>query len=150
MAVHVRLLRMGAKRRPFYRIVAVDSRRTRDGSYLENLGTYNPIANPAEVNIHEDKLSKWLDQGAEPTDTVRSLLTQIGYMEKRERAKRGEDVSEVALRTTITERKKKTRKMKKAAVASPPAEEAPAGTPSGEATSEPGQGEQSEAAEPTE
>jgi small subunit ribosomal protein S16 len=105
---------MGAKKRPFYRIVAADSRRARDGRFLENLGTYNPICKPAEVKVQEDKLTYWFDQGAQPSDTVKSLLTQIGFNEKYEKAKRGEDVSEIVLKTTIKERKKKTRKMKKA------------------------------------
>lgn len=117
MAVHLRLLRMGAKKRPYYRIVAADSRRARDGRFLEIVGTYNPITQPAEVNVHEEKLTTWLNQGAEPSDTVRSLLTQIGFIEKYHKARRGEDVSEISLKTAISERKKKTRKMKKAAVA---------------------------------
>lgn len=108
---------MGAKKRAFYRIVAIDSRRARGGSYLENLGTYNPITVPAEIKVSEDGLTRWLNQGAIPTDTVRSLLTQIGYTVKYEKIKKGEDVSEITLKTTIKERPKKTRKMKKAAVA---------------------------------
>ncbi|MCK4460161.1 MAG: 30S ribosomal protein S16 [candidate division Zixibacteria bacterium] len=117
MAVHLRLRRMGAKKRAFYRIVAVDSRRARGGSYLENLGTYNPITKPAEIKVSEEGLIRWLDRGAVPTDTVWSLLRQIGFSTKYQQYKKGEDVSEVTLRTTITERPKKTRKMKKAAVA---------------------------------
>jgi small subunit ribosomal protein S16 len=114
---------MGAKKRPFYRIVAADSRRARDGRFLEILGTYNPITQPAEVNIVEDRLAEWLKQGAIPSATVGSLLTQIGFTEKMEKAKRGEDVSDIVLKTTITERKKKTRKMKKASVAADVTEE---------------------------
>lgn len=117
MAVHLRLRRMGTKKRAFYRIVAIDSRRARGGSYLENLGTYNPITVPAEVKVSEEGLTRWLNQGAIPTDTVRSLLTQIGFSVKYEKIKKGEDVSEITLKTTIKERPKKTRKMKKAAVA---------------------------------
>ncbi len=117
MAVHLRLRRMGAKKRAFYRIVAVDSRRARGGSYLENLGTYNPITKPAEIKVSEEGLIRWLDLGAVPTDTVWSLLRQIGFSTKYQQYKKGEDVSEVTLKTTITERPKKTRKMKKAAVA---------------------------------
>jgi small subunit ribosomal protein S16 len=117
LAVHLRLRRMGAKKRAFYRIVAIDSRRARGGSYLENLGTYNPITKPAEIKVSEEGLTRWLNQGAIPTDTVRSLLTQIGYTVKYEKIKKGEDVSEITLKTTIKERPKKTRKMKKAAVA---------------------------------
>ena len=122
MAVHIRLRRMGAKKRPFYRIVAADSRRARDGRFLETLGTYNPITKPAEVKVQEDKLTKWLNEGAIPSDTVGSLLTQIGFTEKYEKAKKGEDVSEIALKIHINERKKKTRKMKKASLTTAPAE----------------------------
>jgi len=117
LPVHIRLRRMGAKKRPFYRIVAADSRRSRDGRFLEILGTYNPITKPAIVEVHEDKMTKWIDDGAVPSQTVATLLTQIGYTEKYLKAKKGEDVTEVKLRNTITERKKKTRKMKKATVA---------------------------------
>ena len=117
MAVHVRLLRMGKKKQAFYRIVAADSRRARDGRFLEIVGTYNPITQPAEVKIHEDKLSNWLNDGAVPSDTVRSILTQVGFIEKYEASKAGKDVSEMVLKSTIKERKKKTRKMKKAIIA---------------------------------
>ncbi|MEA2030045.1 MAG: 30S ribosomal protein S16 [candidate division Zixibacteria bacterium] len=117
MAVHIRLRRMGKKKQPFYRIVAADSRRARDGRFLEILGTYNPIEKPAKVKLFEDRLSFWLNQGATPSDTVNSIFTQVGFNEKHQRAKKGEDVSEVTLATTITERPKKTRKMKKAALA---------------------------------
>ncbi len=113
---------MGAKKRPFYRIVAADSRRARDGRFLEMVGTYNPITKPAVINVHEDKLSKWLDDGAIPSDTVGSLLTQIGFTEKYHKAKKGEDVSEITLKVHIHERKKKTRKMKKAILTAATAE----------------------------
>jgi small subunit ribosomal protein S16 len=117
LAVHIRLRRMGATKRPFYRIVAADSRRARNGRFLELLGTYDPVPKPAVVQVAEDKLSKWLDQGAVPSDTVGSLLDQIGFTEKYLRGKKGEDVTSLVLRATITERPKKTRKMKKATVA---------------------------------
>ena len=117
MAVHIRLRRMGTKKRPFYRIVAADSRRARDGRFLEIVGFYNPIKQPAEVNVHEDKITKWLDEGAVPSHTVASLLTQVGFSEKYQKAKKGEDVSAIELKPSIKERVKKTRKMKKAAVA---------------------------------
>ncbi len=116
MAVHIRLRRMGAKKQPFYRIVAADSRRARDGRFLEILGTYNPIKTPAVVQLESDKLTKWLNEGAIPSDTVNSLLTQIGFNEMYQKAKKGEDVSGIELKTTIKERPKKTRKMKKAAI----------------------------------
>lgn len=82
MAVKLRLTRMGAKKRPVYRIVASDSRRKRDGEYLELVGTYNPITTPAEVKINEEVALKWLNNGAIPSDTVRNLLSQAGIMKK--------------------------------------------------------------------
>lgn len=71
MAVKLRLKRMGSKKKPFYRIVAADSRSPRDGRFIEVVGTYNPIMEPAEVKIDEELANKWLDNGAQPTDTVR-------------------------------------------------------------------------------
>jgi small subunit ribosomal protein S16 len=108
---------MGAKKRPFYRIVAIDSRLARDGRFVEILGTYNPIEKPAIVSIVEDKMCKWIEEGAVMSDTVNTLLAQVGFWEKYNKAKKGEDVSAMVLRKTITERPKKTRRMKKASVA---------------------------------
>jgi small subunit ribosomal protein S16 len=125
LSVHIRLRRMGKKKRPFYRIVAADSRRARDGRFLEVLGTYNPIEQPAVINVKED-LSYWLNNGAEPSDTVGTLLTQIGFTQKFHKAQAGVDVTEMALKATITERKKKTRKAKKAIAARAQAVEAEA------------------------
>lgn len=82
MAVKIRLTRMGAKKRPFYRIVATDSRTKRDGEYLEQIGTYNPIEAKDNVKINEEVALKWLNQGAIPSDTVRSLFRQQGIMKK--------------------------------------------------------------------
>ena len=82
MAVKLRLKRMGAKKRPFYRIVAADSRSPRDGRFIEVVGTYNPIMEPAEVKINEEVALKWLSTGAIPTDTVRDLFKGQGIMEK--------------------------------------------------------------------
>ena len=82
MAVKLRLKRMGAKQRPFYRIVAADSRSPRDGRFIETVGTYNPITTPAQINIDEEKALKWLANGAQPTDTVRNLLSDKGIMKK--------------------------------------------------------------------
>ncbi|MEF2143886.1 MAG: 30S ribosomal protein S16 [Desulfovibrionaceae bacterium] len=76
MALKIRLTRMGSKKRPFYRIVAIDSASRRDGRPLEYLGHYNPMVNPPEVKIDQEKLEKWLGTGAQPSDTVRSLLKQ--------------------------------------------------------------------------
>ena len=117
---------MGKKKRPFYRIVAIDSRKARDGKFLESIGTYDPVKKPAEVLIQEDRVSYWLDTGAIPSDTVASLMAQTGFSEKYQRAKRGEDVSELTLKTTISERKKRTRKAKKAAIAEAQAKESEA------------------------
>lgn len=82
MAVKLRLKRMGKKKSPFYRVVAADSRSPRDGAFIEVVGTYNPVMNPAEVKIDEELAIKWLQNGAQPTDTVRSLLKQTGVLKK--------------------------------------------------------------------
>ncbi len=81
MAVKIRLRRMGAKKSPFYRVVVADSRYPRDGRFLEEIGTYNPMANPSEINIDADKAKKWLGNGAQPTDSVKSLLKRSGIVE---------------------------------------------------------------------
>ena len=81
MAVKLRLTRMGAKKRPFYRIVATDSRRSRDGQYLELIGTYAPLGEK-EVKIDEEIALRWLNEGAIPTDTVRNLFSEAGIMKK--------------------------------------------------------------------
>ena len=73
---------MGAKKRPYYRIVAADSRSPRDGKFIETVGTYNPITEPAEIKVNEEIALKWLTNGAVPTDTVRDLLKSQGIMEK--------------------------------------------------------------------
>ena len=117
MAVHIRLRRMGKKKQPFYRIVAADHRRARDGRFLEILGTYNPMTVPAKVTLFEEKVTKWLNDGAEPSATVSSLFTQIGFTEKYLKLKKGEDVSAIEIRNEIKERPKKTKRMKKAVVA---------------------------------
>ncbi len=74
MAVRLRLTRMGSKKKPFYRLVALDSETRRDGRALEYLGYYNPLQNPPEIKINMDKVKAWMDKGAKPTDTVRSLI----------------------------------------------------------------------------
>lgn len=82
MAVKLRLKRMGAKQKPFYRIVAADSRSPRDGRFIEVVGTYNPVKSPAEVAINEELALKWLKNGAEPTETVRAIFRKNGIMAK--------------------------------------------------------------------
>jgi small subunit ribosomal protein S16 len=74
MAVHIRLTRKGRKKQPFYRIVVADSHAPRDGKFLEIIGTYNPMQNPAAVSLDHEKLNRWLDKGAQPTTTVKSLI----------------------------------------------------------------------------
>ncbi len=82
MAVKLRLKRMGAKQKPFYRIVAADSRFPRDGRFIETVGTYDPIKGADKVTIDEEKALKWLNNGAEPTDTVKNILSHAGIMAK--------------------------------------------------------------------
>jgi small subunit ribosomal protein S16 len=78
MALKLRLTRMGSKKRPFYRIVAVDSASRRDGRALDFVGHYNPMVDPAEITINKEKVQKWMDRGAQPSDTVRALLRKAG------------------------------------------------------------------------
>ncbi len=82
MAVKLRLKRMGSKQKPFYRIVAADSHSPRDGRFIENVGTYDPIKGKDKVTLDEEKALKWLQNGAEPTDTVRNILSASGIMAK--------------------------------------------------------------------
>lgn len=81
MAVKLRLKRMGSKQRPFYRIVAIDSRSKRDGEYIELVGTYSPLED-GKINIDEEKAIKWLKNGAIPTDTVKNVFSKAGVMKK--------------------------------------------------------------------
>ena len=80
MAVKIRLRRMGAKKAPFYRIVVADSRYPRDGRFIEEIGYYNPLTDPAEVKVDAGKVQKWIGNGAQPTDTVKSLLKKNGIL----------------------------------------------------------------------
>ena len=90
MAVKMRLTRMGSKKRPTYRFVATDSRSPRDGQYLELIGTYAPVGE-GQVKINEEVALKWLNNGAQPTDTVRNLLSKAGIMKKYAEAKAKKD-----------------------------------------------------------
>ena len=114
MSTKIRLKRMGTKKRPYFRIIAIDSRRAVNGPELENLGQYAPIEKPGRVTVREDKVYRWLDQGAEPSDTVAALFTQIGLTKKYLAKKAGQDVSAVELKTTIIEKPKKRKPKKKA------------------------------------
>lgn len=78
MAVKIRLRRMGSKKAPFYRIVVADSRSPRNGKFIEEIGYYNPLTEPAEVKVNEEKVSEWLSNGAQPTDVVKRLFTNAG------------------------------------------------------------------------
>ena len=80
MAVKIRLKRMGAKKKPFYRIIAADARAPRDGKFIEQLGYYNPTTDPIELKVDAEACKKWLDNGAQPTETVRSLLKKSGVI----------------------------------------------------------------------
>lgn len=78
--VKIRLKRMGAHKKPFYRVVVADSRTPRNGRFIEEIGTYNPLKEPAEINIDNEAAQKWLANGAQPTDTVRALLKKSGCL----------------------------------------------------------------------
>jgi len=81
MAVKIRLRRMGAKKAPFYRVVVADSRSPRDGRFIEEIGYYNPISNPVEIKIDADKAKTWIQNGAQPTETVKALLKKNGIVD---------------------------------------------------------------------
>jgi len=82
MSVKIRLARHGAKKRPFYRIVVADSESPRDGKFLENVGTYNPLTDPVKVVLKQERIKYWIDQGAIPTNTVKNLLKEEGFFSK--------------------------------------------------------------------
>jgi small subunit ribosomal protein S16 len=104
---------MGAKKRPFFRLVATDSRNARDGRFIEILGYYHPIEKPAKVSLNEDKIYQWLGNGATMSQTVFSIFRETGLMEKWNRKKTGQDIAGLEIKTELTERAKK-RKFKKA------------------------------------
>lgn len=82
MAVKLRLQRFGAHKAPYYRIVAADSKSPRDGKFIEVVGTYNSLTNPAQIEVNEEKVLNWLNNGAQPTDTVKSILSKEGIIAK--------------------------------------------------------------------
>jgi len=122
LAVKLRLRRMGKKKQPIYKVVAADSRAPRDGKFLESIGLYNPLTNPHTLDINEERAMYWLNVGAQPTDTVKSLLSQKGIILKRELVRRGLSDEKVsaelenwekmreAKANTAAEKKKKSRK----------------------------------------
>lgn len=105
MAVKIRLKKMGSKKRPFYRLIAADSRSPRDGRFIETLGYYNPMADPPEIQIDEDKVYKWLNQGAKPTDNAANILKEKGLLERWQLLKQGVTIAE--LDAKIEERRAK-------------------------------------------
>lgn len=85
MALKIRLTRLGDKKSPFYRVIVADSRSPRDGKFVEVIGTYNPLTDPAEIKIDNEKAQKWLKNGAQPTDTARALLVKSGIIESKKK-----------------------------------------------------------------
>ncbi len=137
MAMKLRLARGGSKKRPFYRIVAADSRMPRDGRYIEKLGTYNPLlAKDSEerVKMNVERIQYWLGQGAQPTDRISRMLEAAGVMPKKERAnlKKGEPGKKAKERAE----EKAAKATAAAEAAAAPAEEAPAEAPAEEAAAE--------------
>ena len=127
MAMKIRLARGGSKKRPFYRIVAADSRMPRDGRFIEKLGTYNPLLpkdSEERVKMDIDRIKHWLEQGAQPTDRISRMLEAAGVLDKKERAnlKKGEPGQKAKDR--VEEKAAKAADAAEAAAA--PAEEAPA------------------------
>ena len=91
MGVRIRLARHGKKKAPFYRLIVADSRSPRDGRFIEMLGTYNPMTDPAEVKVDEDRAMHWLKQGAIPSDTARALLRKVGVWDRFNEGRPGKD-----------------------------------------------------------
>jgi len=130
LAVKLRLRRMGKKKQPIYKVVAADARSPRDGKFLEAVGIYNPLTNPHTIDLKEDRINYWLDKGAQPTDTVNSLLRQKGINLKRDIAKRKlpEEKAEALLKNwqaskEASSQKKTVKKKKKADTQEAKAEE---------------------------
>ncbi len=134
MAVKIRLKRMGKKKQPFYRIVVADSRAPRDGRSIEKLGHYNPITEPAELVINEERLFHWMDEGATPSDTVFSLLRGRGLTLKYELKKRNADEATISKEMHKWELARSEKGKKKAAAESAKMAEAEAATVTEEVT----------------
>lgn len=131
MSVRLRLRRMGKKKQPIYKVVAADSRSPRDGKFLEAVGIYNPLTKPHTVDLKEERVFYWLDKGAQPTDTVKSLLRQKGITLKRELMRKGKTEEQInsemenwqKLREAKTATKSSKKKSKKAAASEQKSEE---------------------------
>ncbi len=114
MAVKLRLRRMGKKRQPIYKVVAADERSPRDGKFIEAIGLYNPITNPATVDIKEDRALYWLGVGAQPTTTVKGLLSKKGILYKKELIKSGLSEEEVIAKLDEWSKNKEAKQESKA------------------------------------
>ncbi len=121
MAVKLRLLRMGSKKRPYFRLVAADSRRARNGKFIEVLGQYHPISKPPLFEVNQERLFHWLKNGSEPSDTVASLFKQTGLWSKWLKVRKGEAPPEMEIRKEVlqTSRKKAKKKQAKPEQAAP-------------------------------
>ena len=117
MAVKLRLTRMGRKKMPFYRIVAIDSRKRRDGEYLDKIGHYNPQSEPAEIVINKDKAITWLDRGAIPSETVKSFLRRKGILLEWDLLKRGLDKEAIETELQKWQQQQQEREKRKEAMA---------------------------------
>jgi small subunit ribosomal protein S16 len=141
VATKIRLRRIGKKKQPHYRIVVADSRNARDSQPIEEIGTYDPTAQPGRVTVKEERIYEWLGKGAEPSDTVNSIFRRIGVMKKWSLLKAGQEVGEIEIKTELVEkpkpkgRSKKTAKAEAAAVRAAEVKAAPAEAP--EAKAEP-------------
>jgi len=131
LSVRLRLRRMGKKKQPIYKVVAADSRSPRDGKFLEAVGIYNPLTKPHTVDLKEERVFYWLDKGAQPTDTVKSLLRQKGITLKRELMQKGKSEEQInseienwqKLREAKTATKTSKKKSKKSAASEQKGEE---------------------------
>lgn len=103
MAVRIRLKRMGAKKRPFYRLIVADSRAARDGRFIDQLGHYDPLADPIQLKVDEEKALQWLRNGAQPSETARDLLRKAGVWEKFRGDKSGATASQEVVAEAETE-----------------------------------------------
>jgi len=114
LAVKLRLRRMGKKKQPIYKVVAADSRSPRDGKFLEAIGIYNPLTNPHTLELKEDRVNYWLDNGAQPTDTVKSLFRQKGITLRKELAKKGMSEDKINAELESWKKMKEAGSLKKA------------------------------------
>ena len=157
MAVRIRLQRKGAKHRAFYRIVAADSRSPRDGRFLEQLGYYDPLKEPADINVNTERVLDWFSKGAKPTETVKSLFSRVGIMETWHEVRQGKSYDELhhieedarkRAEAAAAMQKRKKEDVKLAKKAAKTAEEDEAESAADEAGSE-ATGAEEAAAEPT-